>query len=292
LVIGRISTDLGYTLSVNPRYVADATVVFVLCLGLAFLGLPGDFDAHRRPPPSRAFLTGAGSGAVVAVTFSSLVSGAAWVSTLRPATDTRHYLAAARHAVATAPPDVEIVDSHVPDFIINPAFDIYGPFGDAHDFMSAFNPRLRSRFSDRLPPVMHSPMIFDATGHLVPAGIQGVGSLPASGDPCKYLVKYGEPLTITLPNQELGYYGDIGFVSDADDASLSVTYGSQPAFLHLPASPSGVDQAGRLFFTITSAGTQVQLNAAPGQSPGKGVCITDMEFGTFAPAANALMTRG
>ena len=187
----------GFGLSVTvlggqTGYLASATGVFALCLGLAFLPAgeaaePGK-AGPQAPRPARA----------VAV-FACCCFAAGTIASLQAfesgalATGARSYVDTARAALADAPRGTVVVDGPTPATVMDPAFfpgqadtaRVIGPLAGGID--RAGRPRAAARltWTSALDGVYADPMIFDAKGRLRPVAVTGPRSLPPPRSPAK-----------------------------------------------------------------------------------------------------------
>jgi hypothetical protein len=197
----------GFGLSVTvlggqTGYLANATGVFALCLGLAFLpaGEAAEPDkpwwekAGREkarpeaPRPARAVVV----LACCCFAAGTIVSLQAFESAARAA-GARSYVDTARAALADAPRGTLIVDGPTPATVMDPAFfpgqadtaRVIGPLAGGLD--GAGRPRSDARltWTAALDGVYANPMIFDAKGRLRPVTVTGPRSLPPPRSPAQ-----------------------------------------------------------------------------------------------------------
>ncbi|WP_336207861.1 ArnT family glycosyltransferase [Nonomuraea sp. LPB2021202275-12-8] len=147
----------------ETRYVADAAVVFALCLALAVMTVQGETDTERRPVPGTLSL--AGGALTAAFLVASLVSINSFGDTLS-GERIRTYMEAARDSLARAAPDVDIYSRPVPPHIVLP--------WNGSRRLSAYvlaplaGQEIRHRMRNPRPSA--KPYVFDDTGKLVPVG--------------------------------------------------------------------------------------------------------------------------
>jgi len=127
VLLGR-TRYFGAVFGLEPRYVADAIPVLVICVGLAFLPVIGQQENRRQPQAAGAgqLATAVTAAVLGAFVLSSLVSTQAYQSatTSVPA---RAYIANARAALAHAPAGTVIVDFPVPSPLMTAA--LFGQYG-------------------------------------------------------------------------------------------------------------------------------------------------------------------
>jgi len=169
-------------LAEQTGYLANATGVLALCLGLAFLPAGVAMDAPARPVRVLAFCCFV---CFVAGTVASLQN----FESVTSAAVARSYVATARRAVADAPRGTVIVDAPTPVTVMAPGF-----FSGEADTLHVIGPLARSRAArsragsrvtggpswvPALDGVYTGQMIFDAKGQLRPVTVIGLASQPA-----------------------------------------------------------------------------------------------------------------
>jgi hypothetical protein len=184
VIVGRLGGYPGSLLGAQTRYLTDATGVLALCAGLALLPLAGEQDAYRsrlgrsRPGALRRPLAVASTALICAVAVGSVWS----LERLQPVSNAttataRSYIATAQTAVADAPPGTVIVDSAVPEVIMDVGlFWNHALTSDVIGTIAAPSQELSWR--QTLRGVVAQPMIFDAQGQLWPATVTGQFSWP------------------------------------------------------------------------------------------------------------------
>jgi len=194
-------------------YLANATGVFALCVGLAFMqvhamarGAEPAAEAAQTPAAEAAQPRAAEPAAVpepagtirraipravrivtifAACCFAAgaIASQQAFTSATRAAA-ARSYVATARAALAHAPRGAVIVDGATPGSVMNPAFfppgtadtaQVIGPLAAQHG-AARHGTAGRVRWVPGLAGVYAAPMIFDATGRLRPVTVAGLRS--------------------------------------------------------------------------------------------------------------------
>lgn len=167
----------GFGLSVTAfgeqtGYLANATGVLALCLGLAFL--PAGEAVDTPPRPVRV-LAAVAFGCFVAGTVASLQG----FESVTPAAAARSYIATARVAFAGVPHGTVVVDGPTPATVMAPGF-----FSGQADTARVVGPLARGKPAARLSwisvldGVYTDPMIFDAKGRLRPVIVTGLPSRP------------------------------------------------------------------------------------------------------------------
>lgn len=255
----------------ETRYVADAAVLFALCLALAWLPVEGEQDAVRRPVPGTLSL--AAGGLTVVFLVVSVLSINAFRDTLS-GDKVRAYLENARASLATAAPDADIYTRPVPPEIVLPwngsrrlTSYVLAPLAD---------PETRKLMRDPRPSA--EPYVFDATGKLVL-----VGRVTPYFDGVKGKKCY--PANQTFPVESFGGPGMVvamAYVSP-QPVHVVVDLGGTERAATLPAT--GV--MGALYYVPhDGAGKGMRIVAAGGQ--GQAFCLRAVAFGEPGPAPPAL----
>jgi hypothetical protein len=178
-------------------YLANATGVFALCVGLAFMDPGGTEDAVPAEAPVETpaetpaeapagLIARTGPRAVRIVTIfaaccfaaGAIASQQAFASATMAAAP-RSYLATARAALAHAPRGTVVVDGATPGLVMNPAFFPPGTADTARvvgPLATRQGAAARVRWIPGLDGVYATPMIFDAKGRLRPVTVTGLRS--------------------------------------------------------------------------------------------------------------------
>jgi hypothetical protein len=255
----------------ETRYVADAAVLFALCLALAWQPVEGEGDdARRRPVPGTLSL---GGGVLTAVYVAvSLASINAFGDTLS-GDKIRGYLENARASLAIAAPDAVIYDRPVPPEIVLPwngprrlTSYVLAPLAD---------PETRERMREPRPSA--EPYVFDSTGKLVLVGRVAPFFDAVKGRRCY-------PATQVFPAQSFGGPGMVvamAYISP-QPVQVVVDLGGTQRAATLPAT--GV--LGSLYYVPhDGAGKGMRITAAGGQ--GQAFCLRAVAFGEPGPAPPA-----
>ncbi|MFC4058125.1 hypothetical protein ACFOWE_07450 [Planomonospora corallina] len=253
----------------EPRYVADAVVVLMLCLGFALLPLAGERDAYRRPLPGgslRALTAGLAAGAYLVVSVISIEDYRSGLSVDR----IRGYFDTVRAELAAAPDDTVIYPTPVPDHVMVPWF------GDGRLSSRVLTPLARPALRARMthPEPSHEAKVFDQEGRLVEMGVFGFFEpLPPGG--------FCLPVTdgAVLVPEAVSAGGPVTagslFYSAARSASVTLEVGRERLVLNLRATPGDT-----IYFPMRTAGRGVRIVI---DDPGAQVCLKGLAIG--APAA-------
>ncbi|MEO3887134.1 hypothetical protein [Nonomuraea sp. B5E05] len=254
----------------ETRYVADAAVVFALCLALAWHPVEGERDARRRPVGGG--LSMAASVLTVAVLAASLVSINAYGDTLS-GDKVRKYLDNARASLATAAPETDVYPRPVPPEVVLPwngarrlTSYVLAPLAD---------PGLRQRMRDPRPSA--KPYVFDSTGKLVPVGRVAPFFDAMKGEKCYAKDK-------VFPVESPGGPGMVVALAYTSPRQVHVVVdlGGTERAATLPAT----GETGALYYVPhDGAGKGMRISAAGGQ--GQAFCLRAAAFGEPGPAPPA-----
>ncbi|WP_082310572.1 hypothetical protein [Nonomuraea sp. SBT364] len=250
----------------ETRYVADAAVLFALCLALAAIPVAGEEDAVRRPVPGS--LPAAAGVLTAAFVITSLISTNAYADTLT-GDRVRAYLDAARQSLAEAP-DLDVYDRPVPPHIVLPW---NGPRRlTSHALAPLADPETRRRMRDPRPSAR--PYVFDDAGRLVPVGRVVPFFDEVAGAECY-------PAGSVFPVESMGGPGMVVAMAYRSEVPLRVVVdlgGTQRA-ASLPATPAD----GSLYYVPHGgAGTGLRITVA-GEGA-QGFCLRAVAFGEPGPA--------
>ncbi|MEV4224456.1 hypothetical protein [Nonomuraea sp. NPDC049725] len=250
----------------ETRYVADAAVLFALCLALAALPVAGEEDAVRRRTPGG--LPAAAGALTAAFVVTALVSTNAYADTLT-GDRVRTYLDAARQSLAEAP-DLDVYDRPVPPHIVLPwngsrrlTSNVLGPLAD---------PETRRRMRDPRPSAR--PYVFDDAGKLVPVGRVVPFFDEVAGAECY-------PAGAMFPVESMGGPGMVvalAYVSDVPVRVVADLGGTERA-ASLPATPAD----GGLFY-VPHDGAGAGLRVTVAGAGAQGFCLRAVAFGEPGPA--------
>ena len=180
VLLGRIS-ELGPQLTgLETRYVADATPVLAICLGLAFWPVAGKREAASR---RRAVTNGIQAGYMIAAgTVGAFLIGSVWsvqayenVTTSQP---NQIFIANARVAVAEAPAGTVIFDEPVPSSLMLGIFGQYAEASQVVGPMEGADAAARVRWTGRPDGTIDHLMVFGTDGRLRRAAVYGRAGIP------------------------------------------------------------------------------------------------------------------
>lgn len=269
------------TLGEQTGYLANATGVFALCLGLAFL--PAGEATRAAPRPARVVAVAAFC-CFAAGTIASLQA----FTTVTPAAAARSYLATARAALAAAPHGSVVVNGPTPTTVMDPGF--FPGLADTAHVVRPLGARAAGQvtWTSVLDGVYDGPMIFDVKGRLRPVTVtgpqavapprplaQGPGSAGQSAHACWNVTSAG--LSIPLRGNlyrwpwtaRLAYSGSAGL--------LSVQYGPDPArTVQIPAGTHLV------YVPLVGSGSRVSVRF-DGTASAAPLCVTAVTMGLVSP---------
>jgi hypothetical protein len=284
LVVALLSASrLGSTFSVlagyATRYVSDVTVVAALCLGVAVMGLANASASAPAHPPRRPLnlpsaLRDPAAIAVglvvllVAVTAIGIrtASSTARFSDLWAVKRGRDYLATAQADLAKAPPGTVFIERTVPAWVVHPLFF---PYAEQAHFFNQVQPR----------PVFvteaENPSVFDDSGHIRPATVDGLSLQPSPDPGCGYQMSHGGTTRLPLagPVYQWNWTIRIGYLSSGNsDAVIWLGGASHPFQVKY-----GLNQ---IFIVLDGAGTDLQMQV---MDPDVTVCTKDVVVGNAVP---------
>ncbi|MBO3744975.1 hypothetical protein J5X84_02770 [Streptosporangiaceae bacterium NEAU-GS5] len=260
LARGRYTSLVG----TETRYVADAAIVFAICLAFAMLPLRDEREPYRKPWPEAMPL----ATALVTVVFVglSLYSVNAYGKTLVAADRIRAYMDNVRATIGTLPADATVYARPLPDYAVLPwngnrrlSSHLLAPL--------AADP---ARLED--PGLTAKPYVFDDVGRLVPM-LRVFGYFDTAKSRC-YPLKDG---AVTFPVESAGGpegVAALGYTSTAP-AAVDVALGAVNIHLDLPAAP----QSRVVYFPHPGAGQGLRVTPA-----GPSFCLKAAAFGAPEPS--------
>jgi hypothetical protein len=277
LSASRLGSDFSALAGYATRYVSDVTVLAALCLGVAISG-PAEsiLPAHPRRRPLR-LPTSLTDPAAIAIGLVVLVLAVttvgirtAW-STARFSDDWavkvgREYLAAAQADLAKAPPGTVFIERTVPAAVVHPLFF---PYTEQSHFFNQMKPR----------PIFvreaENPSIFDDSGHIHPATVDGLSLKPSADQGCGYQMAHGQPTRLPLagPVYDWNWTIRVGYLSSGDsDAIIRLGEAS-----HRFRMKYGLNQ---IFIVLDGAGSDLEIQVL---DPSVTVCTKDVVVGNAVP---------
>ncbi|WP_248963531.1 hypothetical protein [Sphaerisporangium perillae] len=267
-VIAR-GTALGLV-GAETRYVADAVVVFALCLGAALLPLRDEPDAYRRSVPAGSAVPLVAGLTVGAFLVMSVVSIENYRQTLS-GDRVRAYLDNVRASLAKAPAGTVIFSRAVPESIV---LSWNGNRRLSHHLLAPLAPpAIRAKM--RVPEPSEHAMVFDDSGRLVPVSVApAFAQVPPPKKKClptlEGAVYYPEPVSWGGPD------GVAGLAYSAKrPTSVSIEISGRSQQLNLAATSSGL-----LHFPILTPGKGLLLRV---DDPSAGVCLRGFALGAAVP---------
>ncbi|HET6530160.1 MAG TPA: hypothetical protein VFH03_06030 [Actinoplanes sp.] len=256
-----------------PRYLADVTVVAALAAGAALCGLRREEPAAATETAGAAAPRAAGRLAVPALAGGlAVLLASSMVTAVRFGEDWavkagRDYLAAARADLATAPPGTAFMDQPVPEIVVgrlSAPYNLQSRFFAPLDEDPAFVTQARNL------------SVFDDTGHIRPAWIDGVPARPGPEPGCGHKVTTG-PARIALRSGVEDYWHvvRIGYISNRDTAAtLRIGSGeARPFDVH-----RGLNAA---FLLVRGGGATVEMTVT---GPAATICTDEIAVGKLVPA--------
>ncbi|GLV51884.1 hypothetical protein TBS_24520 [Thermobispora bispora] len=263
-------TGLAQIVGAETRYVADAVIVFALCLALAYLPQPGEPEPYRRPLP-----TGSGVAAAAGVVAGVyLVTATVSIQNYRDTLSgdrVRAYLANVRAALAKAPDDTPIYSSPLPEDIVLPW---NGNRRYSHRLLAPLaRPTLRERM--RAPEPSEDAVVFDEKGRLVPVSVQPViARVPPPGRTCFPLL--GD--AIFFP--DVPSFGGIGPIAGLAYSAKRPVTGSYEIGEYRGRLTFRATESGLLHFPVTAPGKGLLIRL---DDPAAPICLKGFAFGDPVP---------
>ncbi|MCO8273969.1 hypothetical protein M1L60_25550 [Actinoplanes sp. TRM 88003] len=279
----RLGSALSGVAGLVPRYLGDVMPVAALCVGIAICGLrklddtadaanppaasPSATTAPRRPGAITASRLSVATVAAAAL----FVASSAW-SSVDFSSDWsgkagRDYLRTAQADLAVAGAGTVFMDQPVPEEVVpsmsspwNMQSRFFGPVENGPTFVTE---------AQRLS-------IFDQSGHVRPAWVDGVRAEPGPVKGCGYQVTRGRTVTIPLESAVVDYWQvlRIGYLSDKD-TTATVQSGDRPARSF--AVRRGLNA---MFILMLAGGDKVTLKA---DDPAANICTDEIEIGPLVP---------
>jgi hypothetical protein len=278
----RLSTDFAPWVGLAPRYVCDTLVVAAFCLGVAFMGLADTADRqsvapedpHPATPARRSLALPRGHVATaVVVVLAGLLLSAAW-STIRfgdlwAVKNGRAFLRTAEAELARAPAGTVFLDRSVPETVQASFFHPY------HLYSRFFLPAGRQ---PKIVDEAENPSVFDDSGRIRPAWVQGANIRPGADPWCKtHKIVGGGAVRLPLDSPVLTrrWVVRIGYLSGGGGQSTAVlrlgdgtrSFTVQPG-LH------------QIFFVLDGGGDAVELTI---KDSGVWLCTNEITVGQAVP---------
>jgi hypothetical protein len=274
VLLGRGVFVPGAILGLTTRYVWDALAILTICLGLAFLQMPGEPAPRQFGPQVRTYMRTALAGVLTVVVIGSAVSLAAY----KPdptAAQGKSFVATARIALADAPPGTVIVDEPYPEPVAGGVF--FGAMGRESTLFGPVisgPPGQRPRFIQQPDGVYAHLLEFDGWGRLVSPTVAGVGNqkLPRLDRGC-WPAKSG---IVTVPLKKVASNVSmlsIGYLS-GNTSKLMVTFGGGSQLVTFLGP--GLKTA---FVPAYGSGDSVTIQSVSGNVP----CIGGAAAGVLVP---------
>lgn len=271
LVLTGRATALGSVLGTDSRYLSDVPLLLALCLGLAFLDLPGaPGSSTLRQPDPFATLPRPALGVVVAAVIALVIAGGTYSSVRY--VDPWHDDNAAKSfferfdAEVTARGRTDLAERAVPE-------DVLSQLAAPNNNVSFLTPLVTdlAHFPDVTPELA----VVGDDGSLREAIITpGVDSAPGPVGGCGWQVS-DEGLDIPLAGQaiDLAWWARIGYLSNADSP------------VTISAGRTSVDTTVRrglndLYLRIDGEFDAVSID---GLDPGATLCVDVIEVGQIEP---------
>ena len=254
-----------------PRYIADVVVVAAIAAGVALCGLRRDEpvaadNAVTVPAPARRPATPVLIGGLAALLVSSGFTGVRFGDEWS-IKQGRDYLANARADLAEAPAGTVFMDQPVPEGVVG---RLSGPYNQQSKFFAPL---------DKDPAFVtqaRNLSVFDDSGHVRPAWVEGAGSVPGPQAGCGYQVAK-TAVRVPLASSVVDYWHvvRIAYISNRDTkATLRIGAGEAANF----DVYRGLNAA---FLVARGGGAAVELSVL---DAGAVVCTDEIVIGSLVPA--------
>lgn len=273
VAVGRVSYG-GSFVALETRYLADAAIPLVLALGACLMPLRGEDRpwtaigqrrAETTPRRTGMIALGIGCLVVVGLSFNSM-NGFANIAAANP---TRSFVATTRASLATAPADVQIFDTEMPDPVMEMLF---GDYRMVNRYLSPLIGVERAA-EIRARRTYATPHILDRSGALVPMAVQTYAT-GASHQGCWVVTKSRVTVPLTGKMFQWPWAVRLGYLSSQEftgtvtlgDASQEVTF---------------AEGLGEVYLRLDTAGDKLKVTGIPS---GADFCVGDVQVGTPVPA--------
>jgi hypothetical protein len=282
VVIGRINVFSAEILGLETRYVADATAVLAICVGLVFLPLADQRSpaaargARRQSARFEQRSRTAATALAGVVVFGSLWSVQAYQN-VASGSVARSYIANARAVLRLAPRGTMVLDQKVPTDIVEGAFGQYAYASKVVGDMALGEPASKLRWIRQPIGTIDHLMAFGPDGRLYQTKVYGRTSVPinsprrcwpAHND--QVVVPFTSPTSVNALTLRIDYLASTQTVGQA----VNVTYGRQTQ--SMPLMP-GLHTA----YLPERGGALQIVVTGPAIS---GLCIGDAQAGILVPS--------
>ncbi|WP_186355685.1 hypothetical protein [Streptomonospora sp. PA3] len=265
---GRYVPIVGY----DPRYVADAALVFAVCLAFAYLPARNEEDAAGRWRPPRRTARAAAAAATALMTAAGAFSTYTFTDTLS-GDRVRWYLDTVRRSVSEVPARAGIYPTPVPEDIVLPW---NGPRRLSSHLLSPLaGPQVAERI--RNPEPAGSALVFNDAGYLVPAGPAEGSAFFGPPEDEKCVATFGGQVrwqVESLGGPELVL--TVSYESE-EETELGAVLGGAWVTTRLPAAPDG----GTWYVPLNGAGTELTLHTSEEE-----LCMRWVTFGRLDPVTD------
>jgi hypothetical protein len=283
VIAGRINAIAPIILGLETRYLADATPILAICIGLAFwpvIGAPRTAvirGGARSAPPLAAQPLRSGAAALVGVfVFGSVWSVQAYesVTTGLPA---RTYMENAAQALKLVPRGTNVLDRPVPGDMVVGLFGRFSLDSTVVGDLASGKAAGKLHWISRPEGTINKLYMFGTDGRLYPAWVYPTVSLPRTkAQGCwpqrhgQIVVRFWQPSTIYTGIMRIGYIWFAKYPS-----FVMVKYGNSVKTVDvLPGlNTAFVSESGGFVNTATVSGLS-----------GVGMCVGDIEVGNLEPA--------
>ena len=218
VVIGRLNTFNPSVLGLETRYLADATPVLAVCIGLAFLPIAADYQVTTRPAARRGrlmfdpqTLRSAVAAAIAVFVFGSLWSVQAYENVTN-GSEAAAYMTNASLALKDAPAGTPVVDRPMPQTIVEGTFEAYAYTSKVIGYMARGKLAGKLDWISRPNGTVDGLMVFGTDGRLHQAQVFGTRNTPRPASGCfaahdgKIAVRFTDPSPAFSGAVRIGYF--------------------------------------------------------------------------------------
>jgi hypothetical protein len=274
VIIARVSAISATILGLDLHYLADASPILALCVGLAFWPVIGEERPYRTGTPPRRLLTPVSCLAVGCFLASSIWTGNLYLKDTSSAVP-RSYIATARVALAKVQPGTVIVSGTTPPDVMYAGY--LGAAAQTSRVLGPLAPNSsRVRFTRQPQGLISNLMIFDSLGRLLPAvDIGTVSARPPARHGC-WPVRSVTTIPLTGRVYDYGWIVQLYYSGPATTAALQLGTGVRDVVL-----PAGTHD---VYVPVTGAGHAVQLRNL---GAGPAACVSRLTVGLLYPSKTA-----
>jgi len=275
VIISRVSSISATILGLDLHYLADATPIVAICLGLAFWPVAGEEQPYRARRPSRRVLVPVACTVVGAFLVSSVWSGVNYLRDTSSAVP-RSYLATARVALAKAEPGTVILSGATPQAVMYNGY--LGAAAQTSQVLAPLAPAsARIRFTSQPSGPISNLMVFNGAGQLLPAADVGDPSIrPPTPAGCWQLPEGTTQIPLAGAVFDYGWIVRLSYSGGGARVQVKLGTGEHDAVL-----PAGAHD---VYIPVTGAGRDIVIRRL---SQGPATCVSGLTVGLIYAVKDA-----